>query len=222
MPEKKNSVFAIGLAILVMGVCAAAIQEIPARIREVDYSLDRVACLGDSITEVTGYPELLQMMLGNGSIVGNFGLSGATVNFNSSLPYYFRREFQHASFFLPTVVVIMLGTNDCRTNICSPVVNFVTQYKTIIGALQALSTKPEIFLVLPPPVFSNTIALNGTLFSEDLVPCIKQVSNEMNLHLIDVYMNLLNCPENLPDGVHPNIEGARTIANLVFETITTH
>ena len=33
----------------------------------------RVACVGDSITAVSGYPSDLQSMLGNNYTVGNFG-----------------------------------------------------------------------------------------------------------------------------------------------------
>ena len=47
----------------------------------VNEKLVRVACLGDSITNMTGYPEDLQKLLGNNSLVGNFGVIGATVNF---------------------------------------------------------------------------------------------------------------------------------------------
>ena len=39
----------------------------------------RVACVGDSITEGSGYPFQLNLMLGSNYIVGNFGVSGSTV-----------------------------------------------------------------------------------------------------------------------------------------------
>ena len=58
-----------------------------------DGKLARVACLGDSITEITGYPADLQTLLGNNSIVGNFGVSGATVDFNTDKPYFFEPAF---------------------------------------------------------------------------------------------------------------------------------
>jgi hypothetical protein len=55
--------------------------------------LAKVACMGDSITEVSGYPEDLQKLLGNNSVVGNFGVRGATVSFGSVNPYYFTEEY---------------------------------------------------------------------------------------------------------------------------------
>jgi acyl-CoA thioesterase-1 len=220
MRQRRNIARAFIIAILAIGLGLVTVfSENLASSKKGSGKLSRVACVGDSITEITGYPEDLQTMLGNVSNVGNFGLSGATVNFNSSRPYYFKPEFQQAEGFLPTVVIIMLGTNDARTNIYSPMDNFVADYEMIIGRIQELSSKPQIFLVLPPPIFNNTIALNGTLFNEGIIPCIKQISSNMDLHLIDVYTPLVNLPEYFPDGVHPNSKGAKIIADLIYKAI---
>ena len=128
-----------------------------------DNKLARVACLGDSITQLTGYPADLQTLLGNNSIVGNFGVSGSTVNFNTDEPYFFELAFRHALAFEPTTVIIMLGTNDARTDNYQQINTFVADYERIISRIQALSSKPQIFLVEPPPIFNNTLDLNGTI-----------------------------------------------------------
>ena len=80
-------------------------------------NLTRVACLGDSITQVTGYPADLQALLGNNSTIGNFGVSGSTVNFHSGEAYYFEPAFHNAKAFEPTTVIIMLGTNDAHADV---------------------------------------------------------------------------------------------------------
>jgi hypothetical protein len=46
----------------------------------------RIACVGDSITEVSGYPSDLQTLVGSNTTVGNFGVSGATVSTTSDKP----------------------------------------------------------------------------------------------------------------------------------------
>src|SRR5208283_2334407 len=102
------------------------------------------------ITQITGYPADLQTLLGNSSIVGNFGVSGSTVDFNTDTPYFFQPAFHEAEAFEPTTVIIMLGTNDARTDTYQQINSFVADYEKLIDSLQALNTKPQIFLVEPP------------------------------------------------------------------------
>lgn len=184
-----------------------------------DNKLARVACLGDSITQLTGYSEDLQELLGNNSIVGNYGVTGSTVNFNTNEPYYYELAFRHALAFEPTTVIIMLGTNDARNDTYQQISTFISNYEKIISRVQALSSKPQIFLVEPPPIFNNTLDLNGTIYVEGVIPRIQQVANALGLPTIDVYTPLLNHLEYFPDGVHPNSAGAQIIANTVYNAI---
>lgn len=185
----------------------------------VDYKLDRVACLGDSITESSGYPSYLQALLGEAVVVGNFGVSGATVGFHSYKPYYFETAFEKAKHFGSTVVIIMLGTNDARTDYYQQIDNFIDDYTMIINNIRALNSEPKIFIVKPPPIFNNTYELNSTNFVEGVLPRIEQVANALGLPIIDVYTPLINHPEYFPDGVHPNAEGAKIIANIIYNAI---
>lgn len=185
----------------------------------VNANLTRVACLGDSITEITGYPEDLQGLLGNSSVVGNFGVTASTVNFYGDKPYIFEPTYWKARNFLPSTVVIMLGTNDARVNMYDKIVNFTKYYEMLLNWTQRWNSTERIFLVIPPPVFNNTLDLNGTFYAQEVVPRIQQVATETGLPLIDVYTPLLNHSEYFPDGVHPNTEGAQTIANLIYKAI---
>jgi len=220
MNPKRKRILAVSIAILVIALSLIVVvfsENLASN--NVNGKLARVACLGDSITEITGYPEDLQTMLGNNSIVGNFGVSGATVNFNTDKPYYFEPTFHRAESFLPTTVIIMLGTNDTRPNIYQQINDFVADYERIISKIQVLSSKPQIFLVEPPPIFNNTLELNGTSFAEGVIPCIEQVASKLGLPIIDVYTPLVNHPEYFPDGVHPNSQGAQIIANIIHKDI---
>jgi len=185
-----------------------------------DRDLIRVACLGDSITQISGYPSYLQSLLGSKWLVGNFGASGATVSFETSKPYYFEPAFSRAKLFEPVSVIIMLGTNDARQDHYKQIDNFVADYIKIIQSIQELKTKPKIYLVKPPPIFNNTLNLNGTAFAEEILPRIEQVANTLGLHIIDVYTPLLNHQEYFPDGVHPNSEAAEIIAKIVYNALT--
>jgi len=182
----------------------------------------RVACLGDSITNMTGYPEELQTLLGNRSVVGNFGVSGATVNLNSNKPYYYDFTYRDARNFLPTTVIIMLGTNDARTDNYLKINNFTANYERMVNRTQRWNTTQQIFLVIPPPIFNNTLDLNSTSYAEGVIPRIKQVAIDLGLPIIDVYTPLVNHPEDFYDGVHPNSEGVRIIVDTIYQAITSN
>jgi len=179
----------------------------------------RVACIGDSITDFTNYPNDLQTVLGDSYIVESFGASGSTVLLNTDKPYINQIEFTRAKHFLPNIVIVMLGTNDARTDHFKSIDNFVPDYMKLINDIQALESNPKIFLVKPPPIFDNEFELKNVNLLEGIIPCIEQIVNEQGLLIIDVYAALENNPEYFQDGVHPNSEGAIIIANEVYTTI---
>ena len=180
----------------------------------------RVACVGDSITEGTEYPADLWMMLGANYTVGNFGVGGATVSLQSEVPYLNQTELQNAKKFMPNYVIIMLGTNDAFPSRQSYLGNFTGDYGKIVYEFQAISTKPKIFSVLPPPIFNDSLGPDSTILVEDVVPRIKEVANELGLPTIDAYTPLVDHSTYFWDGVHPNREGAKIIATQIYNAIT--
>jgi acyl-CoA thioesterase-1 len=158
-------------------------------------------------------------MLGTSYLVREFGVSGSTVLANSDDPYINQTEFQAAKEFLPNIVVILLGTNDARADYYQSINNFVADYEQLVSEVQAVESKPKIFLVKPPPIFDNNFSLSNTNLLEGVIPRIEQVANEFGLTTIDVYTLLANHPEYFVDGVHPNNEGARLIASEIYKAI---
>ncbi len=219
--RKKIVAVAVVLVVLVLVSTLFLVQYVNSSNAEPEPDrLARVACLGDSITNRTAYTGDLQALLTNSSVVGNFGVESATVLFESNKPYYFEPTFREARVFAPTTVVILLGTNDAHDDIYQKIDNFVANYERLIARTQAWSSKPQVFLVEPPPVFNNTLGINGTDFSAGVIPRVQQVANQLHLPLIDVYTPLLNHPEYFPDGIHPNSQGAQVIADAVYKAIT--
>ena len=179
----------------------------------------RVACIGDSITQLSTYPGHLQTLLGTSYQVKEFGVSGATVLFNSVTPYIDQEEFQRAKQFLPNIVIILLGTNDAREDHYQSIDNFVADYEQLIREVQAFESKPKIFLVKPPPIFDNQFDLSNANLVDGVIPRIEQVAKELGLTTIDAHTPLANHPEYFMDGVHPNNEGAKLIASEVYMSI---
>jgi len=216
----KKTLLGIGAAILIVALTLMVIVLASLGNRVDLHGSVLVACVGDSITEGSGYPSELQNMLGSSYMVENFGVSGASVMVESGKPYVNLTAFQNAKEFLPEIVVIMLGTNDARSYSLPHIENFVSEYENLISAFQGLTSKPEIFLVKPPPIFDNNLGLNSTIFVQDVIPRIDQVASELRLPLTDVYAALINHSAYFPDGVHPNNEGAEIIATEVSNGIT--
>ncbi len=216
---KNKRILAVSIVVLIL-VLSLVVVFSESRASNVDGQLTRIACLGDSITNMTQYPADYQTLVGKTSIIENFGYNGATINFYSDRPYFFSDQYRSARNFLPNIVILMLGTNDARSNVNQQIDRIVGDYEHMISRIQIFGSSPKIFLVIPPPIYTNTLDLNATVLTQEVIPRIQQVANETGLPLIDVYTPLLNHPEYFPDGVHPNNEGAQVIANTIYDAIT--
>jgi acyl-CoA thioesterase-1 len=179
----------------------------------------RVACIGDSITAVSDYPVDLQRMLGSNYSVSNFGVVAATLLSNTSKPYIYEKALLRAKVSQPNIVVIMLGTNDAHVANYPLIDDFVSDYERLVGEFQVLSSKPEILLVKPPPIFTNEFNLSNANLVEGIIPRIEQVAKDLGLSTIDAYTPFVNHPEYFKDGVHPTSEGASMIANEIYRGI---
>jgi lysophospholipase L1-like esterase len=180
----------------------------------------RVACVGDSITEGSGYPYELQLMLGSNYVVGNFGVSGSTVSQNSIRPYMNQPAFQQAKNFNPDIIVIMLGTNDANPEITQDEDTFDADYLELVNSFQQLDGRQLIWIIKSPPIFSTTSSWNNTYLTSTVIPRIDSLANQMNLPIIDMYETFGDHADFFADGIHPNHAGALLIAFTVFNTIT--
>jgi acyl-CoA thioesterase I len=179
----------------------------------------RVACIGDSITAGTEYPVDLWQLLGPNYVVGNFGIGGSTVTLGTNCSWFNQTAFPVAEEFNPNIAVIILGANDAATfhNVTNS--GFIADYHKLIAQLQALPTKPKLYLVLPPPIFQNNASLSELFFVENVIPNIREVASDTGLPLVDAYTPLLDHSEYFPDGVHPDVNGARVIAHAVYDAL---
>ena len=203
-----------------------------------------MACVGDSITQGSAYPYDLWEMLGssgpftignyvqypnvdhddlNGNVsyaVGNFGVGGTMVTLESETPYMNTSAFQSALEYQPNIVIIMLGTNDAQPSVHQYNTSFVDDYKKLINAFQTLASKPKIWIVLPPPIFdSQGGGTSPEYLQQTLIPLIEKVANETNLPTIDFNSALAGYSNHFPDGIHPDSEAAKIMANEIYRAV---
>ena len=122
-----------------------------------------VACVGDSITagylstNNMDYPHQLQTMLGSKYKVLNFGAGGRTMLKKGDQPYWTTGPLRFALESKPDIVVLMLGTNDAKTNNWhAPLVReFPIDYKAMIDTFKNVSSNPKIYLMVPPPLYQD-------------------------------------------------------------------
>ena len=187
----------------------------------------RVACVGDSITYGYGvkpwpeasYPVRLGALLGEGYCVNNFGFSGRTAGEYGDAPYTREELFQRSIDFHPDIVILMLGTNDTKTVNWNGSDAYIESLCSIIRAYKALPTKPRIFLASPPSVFSSRFDIHGEILRQKLRPAVMAAAEKENVVFLDLFTVLDGHPEWFFDGIHPNADGAKVIAETVFHCI---
>lgn len=125
--------------------------------------------------------------------------------------------------FSPSVVSIMIGTNDCaKTDI--PVLVFEQNLVEFVEKVRALQSIP--ILHTPNPIILDLASERKTL--PDYIPAIRQVAEKHQVLLVDNYQywedrhrKRLNhvYRQWLNDPLHPNYKGHQQIARLMFKTL---
>jgi len=188
----------------------------------------RIACVGDSITygaTVNGwrknaYPFVLDRMLGSGYNVNDYGHSGTTALMESDFPYYTTKTFQKSLTFEPDIVIIMFGTNDSKTFNWIDDETYIEQYEALISMYQSLKTEPEIYIMIPPSLYAEPWGMQKHLIDNNIASDILTIATEKHLNLIDLRIPLNNHRELFAkDGCHPNKDGAKLLAETVYNNI---
>lgn len=189
----------------------------------------RVACIGNSITdgmgidmsEVYGYPAVLQRLLGKNYNVKNFGVSARTLMNKGDLPYMKEQAWADAQAFLPNIVVIKLGTNDSKDYNWKHGADYGADLQKMVDTLRALPSKPQIYVCSPIPAariwgISDSVIVNGE------IPAIKRVVKKNKLAYIDLHTEFKPTEGLMQrDGIHPTDKGAAQLAKIIAAHIHT-
>ena len=186
-----------------------------------------VACIGDSITEGYGierqcdnaYPALLDSILGPDYAVMNFGRSGTTMMRGGDYPYWTVKEMRNALNSRADIVVIKLGTNDCKA-FQWDADEYETSYRALIDTLRSDGRNPRIYLCLPVPVMADKWTMSDSVIVNGVIPSVKRVAEDNRLSVIDLYTPFVGRMELFSDSIHPTRQGALLMAETIARAIT--
>jgi acetyl esterase/lipase len=193
----------------------------------------KIACVGNSITQgdwlanpaVQGYVALVQKMMGANHSVLNYGLSGRTMVRNGADASYWK-ESKFADLFTvkPDIITIELGTNDTKPQNWTTQANYEADYSAFIDTLRKITTAnpgphPMIMPVLPPPAAANSYAISGTIMANQVIPAILKVAAAKGCTVIDANLPFLSKMSMVFDGVHPDSNGQKVLADLFYESL---
>lgn len=190
----------------------------------------KIACVGDSITfgctvcnwRRNNYPAVLGGLLGEAYCVNNFGYTNRTAIKTADYPYTKEKLYQQSLDFNPDIVFIMLGSNDSKENNWNKE-KFVKDYIEIINSYLELQSSPDVYVLVPPPLFEVRgkvmWQLRKDVMAVEICPAVKQIAEKTGAKCIDMYGVFENKKELFSDGVHPNAKGSKLFAQTVYEEI---
>jgi acyl-CoA thioesterase I len=212
--RRKQTILSLGMVALILLTTVAMFGSMQSI---VDARVIKVACVGDSITQLSGYPFKLQLMLGPNYSVHNFGVAGSTVSLDNKIAYMKQQAFSQALDFQPDIVLIMLGTNDANLESANDT-DIAYDYTELLRAFDTVESNPEIVAVDSPPIYSNYSGYNNTYLTTNVIPTIDNVAGQMNIPTINMY-SVLNNSEYFADGIHPNNAGSSVIASTMYNAV---
>ncbi len=191
----------------------------------------RVACIGNSITygyllddpATQSYPSRLQELLGENYEVGNFGRSGATLLRRGHRPYLDQPEFRQAMEFRGDIAIIHLGVNDTDPRDWPEYGDqFERDYMTLIDSLREANPKVRVIIANLTPLGAQHYRFrSGTRqWRDEAREAIVRVAELTGAELIDFDTPLRHRQDLMPDGIHPDAEGAALLARTAYQGIT--
>jgi alpha-L-fucosidase 2 len=182
----------------------------------------KIACVGDSITEgyglacqsKTGYPVVLDSLLGNGYQVQNCGRSATNMQRKADFPYWVCKEFSNVFSYQPDIIVIKLGTNDTKPYNWN-MERYATDYQAMIDTFNTMASHPKIILCSPVPVFKTKWGINDSTLVHGVIPVVEMIAKTNHLPVIDLYHGMMDQGINFPDSIHPNEEAVKVMAGII-------
>lgn len=187
----------------------------------------RVACVGDSTTWGTyatradgvTYPDCLAKLGRRKLQVHNFGVGSTTLLRQSGRAWCDTGQLERAIAFRPDVLVIMFGVNELSHP--DLLDDFLPDALWLVDQFQSTNPGLDILVATPTP-FAPGDEKQGenTELATKIIPALRQVAQIKGCRMVEINQEYPPTLAYLPDGVHPNAQGNRLIAELVFNAIT--
>ena len=216
--------------IAVLGTVAAWMSYCPIKAKAKE-NKRRVLCIGDSITFGYGvrytrwkdsYPAKLEKLLGPSYQVLNYGISGATLQDEGDKPYS-KRFLKAARKTNPEICILMLGTNDSKPQNWNAE-RYEKELERRITEIKSFPSSPMIHLMIPPAAFGTDskpalYGIRDDIIRDNISSIIKRQARLRNVGLVDLYEITEDHPELFADGIHPNANGNKVIAQFIYEVL---
>jgi acyl-CoA thioesterase I len=193
----------------------------------------RIAFIGNSITEGYGlsnpatecYPN--QVFLKLKDVYGdvqlfNSGVSGRTMFKKGDNPIWNEELFKNCFEWTPNICYIMLGTNDSKSknwDSCGQSNGFIKDYKAMIDTFRYKNPNTLFMVAYPPPAFADLLGIRDSIILNGVIPAVDSIVKYSGAVVVDLYHPLLDSVSLFPDNIHPNAEGAKVIAKIIFDRI---
>uniref|UniRef100_UPI004055D0B8 GDSL-type esterase/lipase family protein n=1 Tax=Agathobacter sp. TaxID=2021311 RepID=UPI004055D0B8 len=197
----------------------------------------KVACVGDSITYGLGitswpennYPAVLDRLLGTDYQVANFGESGRSVQETADRPYIKEDSYENSLSYDPDILIFMMGTNDTKPYNWKGKDAFIAAYEKVLESYMETDAPPQLYICTPATAFYIDGKAEGEAefdiqphIVEEVAQLIREFAKvyEGETALIDVNLMTKEHPEWFEkDGIHPNNDGAKNIAEYIAAAI---
>lgn len=203
--------------------------------------MKRIVCFGDSNTygydaitngrfrEEVRYTGVLQKLAGPDYVIIEEGLSGRTTCFEdpinegmSGFNYLYPCLMSHGPF---DMLVVMLGTNDCKERYSATPKNIADGMKRIIEKAKAMpvwTEKPNILLICPPPIQkeceSSFVAGEMGICSDKSYHLGEEYKALADLEQID-YFDAKDADMDQIDYMHLSAEGHNWLAHQIWNRV---
>lgn len=193
--------------------------------------ISKIDCVGDSITYGTGvrltrstdaYPVMLKHAFNYNVIVNNYGMPSYTLQNEGNLPYRSTGYIQRVKSDRPDVIIIMLGTNDCKP-INWNKDRYIKEYTALIKQFKGISSHPDIYIMIPPAL-ALSHSKKKTSISVDninkLPGIITNIGKKTHVHVIDQYHVIKGHMNYYYDKIHPNKLGNEKMVNKIVSALS--
>lgn len=196
----------------------------------------KILAIGDSNGEFDfGWVAQIQKIRSNDAIV-NTAISGNTIGFDN-LDRKELNTLRNVESFMENggaelhgidVIVIMLGTNDCKAIFADSLKQVPKNMKKLISKIRNHPVykeyQPKIFMVSPPPFGPPEMLIakyeGGEKRIKYLQKKFKKIARKENCVFIDTYSEIKDIFKDITsDGIHLTPEGQKQIAEIISSEI---